>query len=369
LASARFEHAVRQCHKHSRGGDRLAARIGQLQGASSSMNLRSMKTRWVPVLAVAIATVMVAVLAPNLQPAAALTSGEPVEKSAAEIAAPGKAFDDVWPKPVDEFLVGEYLNKADIVLTRRSGDVASAIIRWATSSFFSHAALVYTSPPFDPGIGETFVIEAGTGGVDLTKFADYARGGNADYVGIKRLKSMPWFDFKRKARVRGLLLDKIKARYDYWTIWRIARDIWFGVQTRMSSKQRTVERYRENNWTPPNEYICTGLVQIGFVQMMVEAIERKEISPEALRDVVFNKTAEGYLPPPGSWSLLGEDADDTAINFAEVLSDDLYAVTPEDLAQSDKLEWMYLIKDGAVHKVSSYAEVLQIANTASLAKP
>ena len=102
--------------------------------------------------------------------------------------APGKAFDDVWPKPVDEFLAGKYLQRADIVLTRRSGDLAAWIIRWATNSLFSHAAMVYTAPPFDEGLSETFVIEAGTGGVDLTKLSYYARGDNADYVAIKRLK-------------------------------------------------------------------------------------------------------------------------------------------------------------------------------------
>lgn len=300
-----------------------------------------------------------------IQPATAFTDDATVVKSQEEKDAPGKAFDDVWPKPVDEFLVGEYLDKADVVLTRRSGDIASTLIRWATSSFFSHAALVYTAPPFDPGIGESFVIEAGTKGVDLTKFADYARGQNADYVAIKRLKSKPWFTANRQARVRGLLLDKIKSRYDYWTIWKIVRNIWFGVQTRVSTRERTVERYRENNWEPPNEYICTGLVQMGFVQMVIELIERKEVSPEELRSVVFDEDVARFLPEPGKWALLGEDQKETAINFAEVLNDDLYAVTPEDLAQSDKLEWLYLIKDGAVHKVSSYADVLAIANGAT----
>ncbi len=290
--------------------------------------------------------------------ALAITSDSPQSKSAAE--APGKAFDDVWPKPVDEFLAGKYLEMSDVMLTRRSGDIASSVIRWATNSLFSHAALVYTSPPFDPGLSETFVIEAGTSGVDLTNLSDYARGDNANFVAIKRLKSATWFDAKRQARVRGVLLNKIKARYDYWTIWKVARNIWFGVQTKMSSKQKTVETYRKNDWTPPNEYICTGLVQIGFVETVVEAIKRGEVSPEALRDVVFTKDAEKYLPAPGQWKYLGEDAKDTAINFRDILSDELFAVTPEDLAQTDKLQWLYLIKDGKVHKVNSYADVLKV---------
>lgn len=295
-------------------------------------------------------------------PIAHAVSSDAPTVSSEEAAAKGKARDDVWPKPVGEFLAGEYLKKSDVMLTRRSGDIASAVIRWATSSSFSHAALVYTAPPTDPGVSGTFVIEAGTKGVDLTKLTDYAEGGSADFVAIKRLRPQPWFDNNKQARVRGLLLDKIKASYDYWTIWKVARNLWFGVQSKMSSRQDTVERYRKNEWAPPNEYICTGLVQIGFVEMMVEAIKRKEISPEALRDVVFNKNAERYLPQPGQWKNLGDDASETAAYFREILNDELYSVTPEDLAQSDKLEWLYLIKNGAVHKIASYADVLRIVN-------
>jgi len=44
------------------------------------------------------------------------------------------------------------------------------------------------------------------------------------------------------------------------------------------------------------------------------------------------------------------------------LNDELYAITPEDLAQTEKLQWLYLIKDGVVHKVTSYADVLKLVN-------
>ena len=41
--------------------------------------------------------------------------------------------------------------------------------------------------------------------------------------------------------------------------------------------------------------------------------------------------------------------------------DALQWVTPEDLAASDKLEWLYFIKDGLVYKVSTYDEVKKLA--------
>ena len=273
--------------------------------------------------------------------------------------APGKALDDVWPKPVDEFLAGKYLERADVMLTRRSGDIASALIRWGTNSAFSHAAMVYTGPQFDQGISGTFVIEAGTSGVDLTQLTHYAQSKSA-FVAIKRLKR-DWFNGNRQARVRGVLLDKIKDSYDYWTIWRVVRNLWFGVQTKVRSKEKTVETYRKYDWQPPNEYICSGLVQIGFVQAAVEGIQRGELSPEVLRDVVFSPSAASRLPAPGDWKYFdAADAKATAINFQDVLNDELYSVTPEDLAQTDKLEWLYLIKDDKVYQVHSYADVLKL---------
>lgn len=287
--------------------------------------------------------------------ALALSSNTSDQKA---VVAPGKAADDVWPKPVEEFLRGNYLLRADVVLTRRSGDIGSSLIRWATNSAFSHAALVYTGAQFDQGISGTFVIEAGTSGVDLTQLSHYAES-KSTYVAIKRFKR-DWFNPSRQARVRGVLLDKIKDSYSFWTIWRIAKNIWFGVQSKVRSKEKTVEAYHKRAWEPPNEYICSGLVQIGFVQTVIEGIQRGELSPEVLRDVVFSKSAASRLPAPGDWKYLGDDAKATAINFQDILNDELYSITPEDLAQTDKLEWLYLIKDSKVYKVGSYADVLKL---------
>lgn len=287
--------------------------------------------------------------------AAAITNNAPQQK----IEATGKAADDVWPKPVTEFLRGNYLQLADVVLTQRSDDIASTIIRWATKSAFSHSAMIFTSERFDNGISGTFVIEAGTSGVDITNFSDYAESKGA-FVAVKRL-SKPWFNPARQSRARGVLLDRIKDTYDYWTIWRIARNIWFGVQSKIKTREKAVEDYHKRDWEPPNEYICSGLVQIGFVQAIIESIQKRELPPETLLDVVFTKSAASRLPEKGNWKYLGpEDGRDTAVLFQEVLNDELYSVTPEDLAESDKLEWLYFIKDGLAYKVTSYADVLKL---------
>jgi hypothetical protein len=94
---------------------------------------------------------------------------------------------EVWPMPVEDFLAGNYLERADMVLTRRNWDFASWAIRWATSSPFSHAAMVFTGPQFESGYSNTFVIESGTKGVDLTNLRDYIADKSA-FLAIKRFK-------------------------------------------------------------------------------------------------------------------------------------------------------------------------------------
>nr|MCH9765504.1 hypothetical protein [Alphaproteobacteria bacterium] len=186
---------------------------------------------------------------------------------------------EIWPMPIQQFLDGDYLQRADVVLTSRDYDFASYLIRWATDSPFSHAALVFNRPEQNSGITNTFVIEAGTGGVDLTNIQDYVSD-KSSFIALKRF-NRPWFDSLKQARVRGILLDKIKANYNYWAIGRIARNIWFGVQNnlrlgdkRRTSRERVIRQYRENAWKPPSEFICSGLVQIGFVEAALEYIEQ-----------------------------------------------------------------------------------------------
>jgi hypothetical protein len=277
----------------------------------------------------------------------------PVEPSGA--ATPSAAQDDVWPKPVDQFLAGKYLQRSDIVLTRRDWDFASFMIRWATDSPFSHAALVFTGPE-EPGITNTFVIEAGTDGVDITNLRDYLED-KSSFVAIKRYNGS-WFDPAKQSRVRGVLLDQIKASYNYWAIGRIARDIWFGVENTVQTKEKTIEEYREKDWTPPSEYICSGLVQLGFVETALELIREGQLPPGTIKDVVFHKVAESRLPEAEDWSYFD---DETAKTVATIFRDqhtvELESVTPDDLARSEKLDWLYYIEGGLVHKVSTYDEV------------
>jgi hypothetical protein len=289
----------------------------------------------------------------------------PSDTPAAQPAAPAplpleeEVVEEVWPMPVEDFLAGKYLERADVVLTRREWDVGSWAIRWATNSPFSHAAMVFTGPQFESGYTSTFVIESGTSGVDLTNLRDYIADKSA-FIAIKRFKQ-PWFDEPKQSRVRGLLLDKIKASYNYWAIGTIARNLWFGVERSVSGDQKTMRRFRERNWDAPTEFICSGLVQIGFVEAALEYIKAGTLPPTALNEVVFEKVAATRLPEREDWGYLdAESSKTTAVLFRKQNFDALQSVTPEDLASSEKLDWLYFIKNGLVYKVTSYADVRKL---------
>lgn len=308
--------------------------------------------------------------APVAPPAPATVPAAPVAPvpAAAQVPAPATAqppvppdvTPEVWPMPVEDFLAGNYLERADVVLTRHNWDLASWAIRYATKSMFSHAAMVFTGPQFESGYSNTFVIELGTKGVDLTNLRDYIADKSA-FLAIKRFKK-DWFDETKQARVRGLLLDKIKSTYNYWAIVHIVRNLWFGVQQSVQRDRGAVRHHQQREGEPPNEFICSGLVQIGFVEAVIEYIKAGQLPPSTINDVVFEPEAASRLPEKADWGYLDPEASKTtAVLFRKQNFDALQWVTPEDLAASDKLEWLYFIKDGLVYKVSTYDEVKKLS--------
>ncbi len=308
--------------------------------------------------------------APVAPPAPATVPAAPVAPvpAAAQVPAPATAqppvppdvTPEVWPMPVEDFLAGNYLERADVVLTRHNWDLASWAIRYATKSMFSHAAMVFTGPQFESGYSNTFVIESGTKGVDLTNLRDYIADKSA-FLAIKRFKK-DWFDETKQARVRGLLLDKIKSTYNYWAIVHIVRNLWFGVQQSVQRDRGAVRHHQQREGEPPNEFICSGLVQIGFVEAVIEYIKAGQLPPSTINDVVFEPEAASRLPEKADWGYLDPEASKTtAVLFRKQNFDALQWVTPEDLAASDKLEWLYFIKDGLVYKVSTYDEVKKLS--------
>jgi hypothetical protein len=224
------------------------------------------------------------------------------------------------------------LKRSDIVLSR-SPTLASKLIRWGTGGFFSHAALVFLVPKPQEGFVSTFVLESISSGVGLANLRDYIdrKHGHSDIV-VRRLEAL-WFTEDRRAELRGLMLERVKARYDYGRVFRLALSSLFGIQlgyerlrtSAVSAMGRTVRRARRRkaNWVPP-QFICSGFVQYGFAEI-----------------------ARRYKVPEKEISFSGE---------LKLTEEDILAITPEDIAKTARLQWLYAITRGRVYRVTTYEE-------------
>jgi cell wall-associated NlpC family hydrolase len=87
-----------------------------------------------------------------------------------------------------------------------------------------------------------------------------------------------------------------------------------------------------------NAYICSGFVQWAYYRGVGKVLEETgDADQTRLREVIFNP------------EIAQEDSEEV-----------LLSTTPADLANSDKLAWKYLIKDGVVWEVGSGDEVERI---------
>lgn len=266
-----------------------------------------------------------------------------------------------WPMPVELFLSGPYLQRSDVVLTRKNRDLRSWLIRFATKGSFSHAALVFLVPHQERGFNNSFVIESASGGVDLTNLTDYIND-RRSVIGIKRL-NVPWFTEEVQCRVRGRMLNTIKSTYNYATVVNLAidffNDVMFGVKSRVMGPGRAIQRSREKSLPPPNKFICSGLVQLGFVHAAVDMVGERLLPATFLSDVVFREDLRQFLP--ADWEqFTAAEQEEIMWDFTTGFWDLMEATTPEDLAASPQLEWVYIIRRGKVYPVQNDGQVREL---------
>ncbi len=286
-----------------------------------------------------------------------------------------------FPMPVNRFLAGDYLRRADVVLSRKSGNPYSFLIRWSTSSLFSHAALVFHVRDHQDGFNNNFIIEAGTSGVDITNLRDYC---SSPYytVGIKRM-SKDWFGDDLQRFVRGHLLDHIKDEYDYWRAFTLARALLRSAFFRNDRPFQSNEKSKPRSWVRirrgqnANEFICSGLVQYGYFNALYklykvslkgtpggeearEALQEVEsgrgwraLNGSMLRDVLFSKELEDALE-------LGEDGRFKSFRGMRRFWNAIHATSPRDIEETEKLEWLYLIRGGMAYRVTSLDDVRDV---------
>lgn len=236
-----------------------------------------------------------------------------------------------FPMRVGDFLnhADVYLNRGDIILSRNN-TLTSQMIRWGTDGFFSHSALVFLLPQPRNGFDNVFVLESVSEGVGVANFKPWVDGAKAaEQVAILRLndKSLHEDYFKH---VGGLMLDMVKSTYDFDRVINMGLAFVFGIRLGIARLQR--KRISLKPWAPKS-FICSGFIQYG----LVEAMRRR-----------MGDTGSVVLKP-------GLDPND---------HQGLLAVSPEDIASSEKVKYLYAIHHGWVHEVKSYAQARAIISGA-----
>jgi hypothetical protein len=235
----------------------------------------------------------------------------------------------------------------------------SRVIRRMTASPFSHAALVFLIPQHDKGFEHAFVIEAVRRGVDLRRLSellehDARRRGTA--VSFLRLEA-PWFDEDVQSTVRGRMLDFIEAGYSIRTILSIAlailRQRLAGPEGVPDALAGALRKARARSRLAPASFICSGLVQYGFVRTFLELSEERR-SLVRQEDVLY-----GLFNPR-----LVEQVQNGALQVEDLLADPgiatLLSTTPDEISRSPRLAWKYVAVRGRVHAVASREEAVEL---------
>ena len=192
------------------------------------------------------------------------------------------------------------------------------------------------------------------GKIDIHNIGHFFQNTKKVDVGVKRLEK-DWFQIdsengglRFRRRVRGFALSEIDDKYDHKMIIGIAKGIvrqliLAFIFTWLRTKEKARRRVRIPRIAKKldvNAYICSGFVQWAYYRGVGKVLEEDgDTTKTKLQDVIFNP------------ELSHEDSEDA-----------LLSTTPADLANSDKLSWKYVVKDGVVWEVGQGGDVDLILN-------
>jgi len=260
-----------------------------------------------------------------------------------------------FPIKVDAFFKAGYLSRSDVVLMVGTS-LFSRAIRLATRSPFSHAALVFLIPDRETGFDRTFLIESVPKGIVFRGLADVvgvdSRKGSGTAVAILRF-DRPWFDVELQKLVRGRMLHFTRAGYDWLTIfsiaWSIANGIVWGQDKYIKNVQSSLTRHYESKRFAPANFICSGLVQYGFLRTVFDMSHKanSSIPHTAVAETIFDARLRKVEP--------GHILSGSPQAFAELL-----ATTPDEVSRAPSLTWKYLILDGMVYAVTSRDQAIEL---------
>ncbi len=250
--------------------------------------------------------------------------------------------------PLKEIILKNKLKRLDIILVRSKRGVFPWLIRFGTKSYWNHVAAIFVIRNIDKGFDNTFIIESSTAGVDIHNFYDeYLAQPHKYDIGIKRINAK-WLNNDKNGLVirkliRGQLLNAIDADYDYNLLARIGKNILKNFILFNKLIYKGIRKYNVKSIkfhkNIPSKYICSGYIQHTIYKVVKDLIKKKKygLKEKHLDDIIFNP--------------FFKKSDDEEI---------LLSTTPADFANSDKLDWKYIVKDGVVYEIKNKKEVEKI---------
>lgn len=300
--------------------------------------------------------------------------------------------------PLNYFLqpndVGPYIRVSDVVLRVNLSprDVFSGIIRFATNSAWSHAALLYLISDPLQGYDNTFLVEAMTSGIRVASWRNEVFPFETFTVGIRRLP-LDWYvetphDIARHnhsdpedipgiaylRHVRGMALDQVNGLYDRNTIYemvalyaeRVAKRHFAAIPEIAAAADKAADLFRKWDESDAHassvlRFICSGLVQYSFFSALRRRIINDLAVPEHraaamsnlsnMHRVIVHPDPEGIIDNYVKQVQAGKL--DPAADVPKEVTDLLKTTTPADFNNSPNLEWRYVIRRGWVWQIDT----------------
>lgn len=249
-----------------------------------------------------------------------------------------------------ELVEGCRLKCADILLEHSRGSLWGWLIRLGTGSYWNHTLMVCAVRHPGQGHDTTLVVDPRMGGIHIRSIAHYLERLKSCDVAVKR-QEIDWFQDESEAEPRyGKMVsdfasrkidDKSVSMFALGSVRRVLRRLTlvyrFIRQRRKPIKPRKIRSTRAGKPLNVNVYSCSGFVQWSYYRGVARVVDRGGLDKFRLQQVIFNPRLVG-----------------------EVNDHDLLSTTPADLANSNKLSWKYVIKNGVVWEVSREEEVNSI---------
>jgi len=240
------------------------------------------------------------------------------------------------------------LQPADILLVHTRRSLWSWLIRFGTHCYWNHALIVCKVGSSGQDYDNTLAVDAKTdGSIVLSRVSEYFERSNKYDVAVKRFRA-EWFDNNAKSpagdlrrRICRTAVNEVQFKHStrltnaihqlirqFTVIWRFVR--------------RKINKARQQPRLPwsvrPSQvkaFTCGGFVQWCFYMGILKTIGEKGRHQDRLKGVIFNPRLEEEPTPFG-----------------------LLTTTPADLANSNKLSWEYVIKNGVMRRVSNSRDAM-----------